>query len=61
MEDVNVRYVVYATVNGTATRRFVCEDQEELIQTIKIELAEEIEEEKLYQELNNTEEDDGQE
>lgn len=61
MEDVNIRYVVYATVDGKATRRFVCEDQEDLIRTVKVELEEEIEEEKLYQELNNTEEDYGQE
>lgn len=61
MEDANIKYIVYATVNGSSTRRFVCEDQEELVETIKTDLLEEIEEEKLYQELNNTEEDYGQE
>lgn len=61
MEDVNIKYVVYATVNGSSTRRFVCNNEEELVETIKADLVEEIEEERLYQELNNTEDYDGQE
>ena len=57
MDNKNrIEYVIYALVNGKSTRKYVCEDYDELIETFNNALADDIQEEELYQTYN--EEDD---
>lgn len=51
-----IKYYIYAKVNDVSTDKFECEDFSELYEIFHNQLSNDIEEELLYQSLDNMEE-----
>ena len=51
-----IKYYIYARVNGSTTDKYDCEDFTELYEIFHNQLADNIEEELLYQSIKKTEE-----